>query len=248
MASVAQSSALATRQKVILDELAELKHKVLNICDVLKTNDTSKFAVSHPFCDFKIPEFETLIVKANPSQPCYSIFVLRKMWRNVDFIISPYFHSSTKPNKICEFENTHPSGKGNVVNLSLIWKNVTDVKFIVTGTRGSVILGESNFLRYLFQILSNDCCRKSLSVTNTVQIDRILDLSHEMIHQKSSKMRNVILALLNEKLGSYKWFCGESVPGISDAAVWSAIKQISMRKLPSNLISYYERCENIFLN
>lgn len=122
------------------------------------------------------------------------------------------------------------------------------MKFIVSGTRDSVILGESNFLRYLFQILSNDCYRKSLSVTNTVQIDRILDLSHEMIHQKSSKMRNVILALLNEKLASYKWFCDESVPGIPDAAVWSAIKQISMRKLPSNLISYYERCENIFLN
>ncbi|KAK0174381.1 hypothetical protein PV327_010158 [Microctonus hyperodae] len=248
MTSLDESSALATRQKVILDELAELKHEVLNICGDLKKNHASKFEVSDQLPVFKVPELQTLVVNANPSQPCYSILALRKIWRNTDFIISSYFHSSTKSNKICEFENTHPSGKRNVVNLSLIWKNVTDVRFTVAGIHGSVILGESNFLRYLFQILSNDCYKKSLSVINIVKLNRILDLSHEMIHQKSSKIKNEILALLNDKLGSYEWFCGESVPGIADAAVWSAIKQMSMRKLPSNLNSHYERCENIFLN
>ncbi|XP_015116669.1 probable aminoacyl tRNA synthase complex-interacting multifunctional protein 2 isoform X2 [Diachasma alloeum] len=237
---------LEIRQEKILTQLAELKEQVLNLCDVLKGNSVdSKKAES---CGLKRVKREPvnvdLVLNVNPESPSYSVLALRKVWSDVDFRIEPFQHSSVKGSIPQGFERSRGCEE-SVVNISFIWKKVNNTELVLSGLHGYCILGEVNFLRYLARLLDN---YDSLPPDETTKIDRILDLSHQLVCNENLKEKLAIIVLLEKKIGDDKWFSGHKTPGITDVAVWSALKQISPKSLPSSLSSWFHKCEKTFKN
>lgn len=62
------------------------------------------------------------MINVNPNKPCWSILALEKLWKNVNFRISTYVHSSVKSSVPEEFKRNTVDDKTNVINVTLIWK------------------------------------------------------------------------------------------------------------------------------
>ncbi|KAK2580564.1 hypothetical protein KPH14_007690 [Odynerus spinipes] len=242
---------LEARQEKILGQLAELKKQVSTLCDFLKHTNHEKAPVAHTkkqesyvVSDHKSePITIDLIINANPNKPPYSIIALQKVWNDTSIKLQSYVHSSVIGNVpeiyICD---THP--KPNVVNLSLIWKEVEDLE-LVSGLYNYSLFGEINFLRYLSRILHMHSFESYADPVEATMFDTILDYCHCLQIEKSAKKQQSILQLITSKLGNKEWF-GKNKPNIVDIAVWSIVKQTSIQNLPSNLKRCINTCENVF--
>ncbi|XP_011308939.1 probable aminoacyl tRNA synthase complex-interacting multifunctional protein 2 isoform X2 [Fopius arisanus] len=227
--------ALETRQEKILVQLAELKAQVLSLCDVLKSNENPK----SPRKSKREPVTADFVVNVNPESPAYSLLALKKLWSDVDFRIEPFQHSSVQGVIPEGFGRTRGCGE-SVISISLIWKKVNNAELVLSSLHESRILGEVNLLRYLSRLLDN---HDSLPPEEATKIDGILDLSHQLVSQDNLKIKLSIINILDKKITNGNWFSTRKTPGIGDVAVWSALKQISPKSLPSNLASWYQKCE-----
>ncbi|KAG8036221.1 hypothetical protein G9C98_004801 [Cotesia typhae] len=99
----------------------------------------------------------------------------------------------------------------------------------------------------MIRLIDNESYEKTQSVAETLKIDKILDLAYELTHQNLPKDKQTTLNILDKLLGANQWFSSKSLFNIADIAVWSAVKQSSLQKLPSNLTSWYKKCEGTFL-
>ncbi|XP_074105939.1 aminoacyl tRNA synthase complex-interacting multifunctional protein 2 [Cotesia typhae] len=242
---LAEVKALEVRQENILAQLAELKEQVLNLCNVLKNNTDTKAPQAKR--TNRTPVTGNLVINVNPKKPCYSLIAVKKLWDDVDLRISPHHHCSIFSETLAGFEMSKPSDKDSVIDLSVIWRDVQDTQLIVSGFNSQTVLGETNILRYLVRLIDNESYEKTQSVAETLKIDKILDLAYELTHQNLPKDKQTTLNILDKLLGANQWFSSKSLFNIADIAVWSAVKQSSLQKLPSNLTSWYKKCEGTFL-
>ncbi|XP_034937977.1 aminoacyl tRNA synthase complex-interacting multifunctional protein 2 isoform X2 [Chelonus insularis] len=242
----AEVTALEERQKKILVQLAELKNQVLTLCNVLNKNNNQKVQSVTPIIRYQIHSVPEIVLNVSRSKPCYSLLALGRLWTDIDFKISPFIHSTIKSEIPKGFENTRSNDKANSINIILIWKEVPNTELIISGVQKFPIIGESNFLRYLVRSINDGTYENPESIQETMKIDKILDLSNLLIHQ-SQENKQKTLDELNRSLKSNTWFSDHNEPGISDLAAWSAVKQSLVEKLPSNLVGWYKKCENLFL-
>lgn len=235
-------NALEMRQEKILAQLAELKKQVSTLSSLLKqTNQTATAANSN---ENQEPININLIINVNPKRPPYFISALQKVWKDTDFNVQTYVHSSISEGGPTVHQQITSSPKNNVINLSLIWKDVEDLE-LVSGLHRYFITGETNFLRYISRLLSSHNYENSSypEVVNT--IDLILDVCHCLHLQESLKKKQELLSILADKLDA-NW-SSEKKLDIADIAAWCTIKQMYPKKCPSIVKKWFEACEKHFM-
>ncbi|XP_029040621.1 probable aminoacyl tRNA synthase complex-interacting multifunctional protein 2 isoform X1 [Osmia bicornis bicornis] len=235
-------TALEIRQEKILIQLAELKQQVSALSNFLKqTNQVIVTSSSH-----KAQETITanLIINVNPSRPPYFISALQKIWTDVDIRVQTYTHSSINKTGPITHQLTTTSSRKNVINLSLIWKDVEDLE-LTLGLRGYHITGEVNFLRYLSRLLNSHNYENSVCLEKVNTIDSILDLCYCLHFKASLKEKQEILSLIADKLAA-NWIDNKT-PDIADIAAWCTIKQVFPKKHPSKLNRWFDTCEKLFV-
>lgn len=67
------------------------------------------------------PVFVELVLSVNPSKPPYSILALQKLWKDTNFRVKSYIHSTISGQVPIVFPQT-TKGTANVIELTLIWK------------------------------------------------------------------------------------------------------------------------------
>lgn len=107
-------------------------------------------------------------------------------------------------------------------------------------------MGEVNLLRYLSRLIESQNYEIEAGAVESVKIDSVLDLCHELSFADSPKAVNSAFSILGGKLGSGQWLVGRSEPSIADVAAWSAIKRLDSKKLPGNLSGWFTRCNDLF--
>ncbi|KAI4500306.1 hypothetical protein M0802_004723 [Mischocyttarus mexicanus] len=244
---------LEARQEKILTQLAELKKQVSSLCNFLKHTDHVKIPEEYnkkksnqdsDVCHKSEPIIVDLIVNANPNKPPYSILALTKVWNDTNIKLQSYVHSSIIGNvpelNICDTKSTKP----NLINLSLIWKEVEDLEFLL-GSYNYSLFGEVNFLRYLTRLLNTHNYENCIDPVESNVFDTILDYCYCLQIEKSLKKQQIIFQCINKILGNNQWF-GKNQPNVIDIALWSVIKQISVQNLPSSLKKWFNACEKLF--
>ncbi|XP_012254813.2 aminoacyl tRNA synthase complex-interacting multifunctional protein 2 isoform X1 [Athalia rosae] len=236
---------LEIRQEKILVQLAELKKQVSNLCAILNNSNQSKcFSTSAQIIQERVDI--DFVVNANPCRPPFSILALQKLWKDTDINISSHIHSSLStqtpqfPSEPKNFNSTN-----NRIDLTLIWKNVSDLEVVISGVHGNPLLGEVNLLRYLSRSIASHNY-EHISPVESTKIDAVLDLCHGLSFQESHKDVQSSFSVLGRKLGNGEWLLGSIEPSIADVAAWSAIKRLGSGKLPANLNSWFKRCDDTF--
>ncbi|XP_060813280.1 uncharacterized protein LOC132905708 isoform X1 [Bombus pascuorum] len=236
-------NALEARQEKILAQLAELKKQVSTLSGFLRqTKQTTVVDKSSTINKSQEPINVNLIINVNPKRQPYFISALQKLWKDTDIKVQTYVHSSINKEVSVNYESTTSSSKNNIVNLSLIWKNVNDLE-LISGLYSYCITGETNFLRYLSRLINshnyeNSDCTEKINTT-----DLILDLCHSLYFEESTKKKQEILSLIADKL---IWPDKKDFD-IADVAVWCTIKQFFPKKYPPKLNKWYEACEKHFV-
>lgn len=235
-------TALEVRQEKILTQLAELKRQVSALSDFLKqTNQVTVTDNSHTDQD---TVNANLIINVNPNRPPYFILALQKLWTDTNIKVQTYTHSSVNKGELITHQLDTSSSKKNVINLSLIWKDVEDLELIL-GLRSYHITGEINFLRYLSRLLNSHNYENSVCLEKVNTIDLILDLCYCLHFEASLKKKQEMLSLIADKLDA-NWFDNKT-PDIADVAAWCTIKQSFPKKYPSKLNRWFEACEKLFV-
>lgn len=107
------------------------------------------------------------------------------------------------------------------------------------------ILGEVNLLRYLVSILSTNFNYNN--DTDSVEIDSLLDLCHQLIGAKTKTAKSTLLQSLNKSLGKSQFLLGRNGPSLADVAAYSTIQQVSSNnEISANLGKWYQRCTTVF--
>lgn len=233
--------ALEARQEKILTQLAELKKQVSMLSDFLR--QTNQVLV-----DDRCPKSQkavnvNLIINVNPKRSLYCISALQKLWKDTEIKVQTYVHSSVSKEGSISYQSTISSSKSNIINLSLIWKDVEDLE-LVSGLYNYHITGETNFLRYLSRLISSHNYENSVSIEKVNTTDLILDLCHSLHFEESIKKKQEILSLIADRIDVN---LSDKEPDIADIAVWSTIKQVFPKKYPPKLNKWFETCEKLFL-
>ncbi|XP_076228186.1 aminoacyl tRNA synthase complex-interacting multifunctional protein 2 isoform X3 [Nomia melanderi] len=231
---------LEERQEKILAELAELKKQVSTLCNLLKhPNQTAVIDKSH---DSQDPISANLIIYVNPKTPPYSTLALKRVWMDTDIRIQTYIHSSVSEEVPLIYQSITNSPRKNIINLSVIWKNVEDLE-LVSGLRGYNITGEINFLRYISRLISSHDYENSMCTEKVNRLDLILDLCHLVHFQNTLKSKQELLLSIADELDLNA--SDKKEPDIADIAVWSTIKQI-FPKCPPKLEKWFKAYEKRF--
>ncbi|XP_012274980.1 aminoacyl tRNA synthase complex-interacting multifunctional protein 2 isoform X2 [Orussus abietinus] len=240
-------SMLEARQEKILKQLAQLKEQVSVLHNVLKHSSKEKESLT-PVSDVKVvPVHVDLIINANLSRPPFCLLGLQSIWKDTTFKLSSYVHSSFA-GIIPDFLLVEKEvSLGNTVNVSLIWKEVNDLEVLPSGLPIHLFLGEVNALRFLCRSFTAHNYEALLNPVESSRIDSILDSCSSLVHSESTTDMQVILAKLNDELKKNQWLSGKKEPNVADVAVWSVIKQTSLKKLPSNLTAWHKRCDKTFM-
>ncbi|KAG6795678.1 aminoacyl tRNA synthase complex-interacting multifunctional protein 2 isoform X1 [Apis mellifera caucasica] len=232
-------NALEARQEKILAQLAELKKQVSTLSGFLK--QTNQVAVINKSVTNQKAVNVNLIINVNPKRPPYFISALQNLWEDTDIKVQTYVHSSINKEGSFVYQSTTNSPKNNIINLSLIWKDVEDLQ-LVSGLHSYCITGETNFLRYISRLINSHNYENSDCIEKLNTTDLILDLCHSLYFEESSKKKQEILSLIADKLNINK-----RKLDIADIAAWSTIKQIFPNKYPPKLNKWFEACEKIFI-
>ncbi|XP_006608527.1 aminoacyl tRNA synthase complex-interacting multifunctional protein 2-like isoform X5 [Apis dorsata] len=233
-------NALEARQEKILAQLAELKKQVSTLSGFLKqTNQVINKSVTN-----QKTVNVNLIINVNPKRPPYFISALQNLWEDTDIKVQTYVHSSLNKEGSFIYQSITNSPKNNIINLSLIWKDVEELQ-LVSGLHSYYITGETNFLRYISRLINSHNYENSDCVEKLNTTDLILDLCHSLYFEESLKKKQEILSLIADKL-NINWLNKKKLD-IADIAAWSTIKQIFPNKYPPKLNEWFEACEKIFM-
>ncbi|XP_012530729.1 probable aminoacyl tRNA synthase complex-interacting multifunctional protein 2 isoform X2 [Monomorium pharaonis] len=229
--------ALEARQEKILSQLAELKKQVSTLCHFLK--QSNKAEATKDFVKVLKPGIIRLVLNVNPKKPPYCILALQKLWKDTNIRVISYIHSNTKTDEApLIFPEVFISAT-NVIELSLIWKEVSDMEMIVD-TLSYPIKGEVNFLRYLSRLLESHNYESTCLQPHT--LDFALDYVNLLHHEQCIEKGLLVLADKFEK-----WSCKGGF-NIVDIAVWSLIKQFPKTRLPPIFHEWYALCEKTFID
>ncbi|XP_011866668.1 PREDICTED: aminoacyl tRNA synthase complex-interacting multifunctional protein 2-like isoform X2 [Vollenhovia emeryi] len=230
-ASLPEYGALEARQEKILGQLAELKKQVSRLCHFLKQSNQMEVAKD---VAVQKPVSIKLVINVNPRKPPYSILALQKLWKDTSFRVISYLHSTTSGPIPIVFPQT-TGCTANVLELTLIWKDVPNLQVITTSCQ---IGGEVNFLRYVSRLIESHCYESTCLQPHT--LDFALDYTNLLHHEQRIEKG---LRELADKFE--EWSCKGGF-NIVDIAVWSLIKQYPGTKVPQTLRKWYDLCEEAF--
>ncbi|XP_071644529.1 probable aminoacyl tRNA synthase complex-interacting multifunctional protein 2 isoform X1 [Temnothorax longispinosus] len=233
-ASRSEHGTLEARQEKVLDQLAELKKQIYRLQCVVKESyqKPKKDLVS-----VQKPIFVDLVLNVNPSKPPYSLLALQKLWKDTNFKVKAYTHSTTKGQIPIVFPET-TNNIANIVDVTLIWKEVSNMEVVTKISHSCPIKGEVNFLRYVSRMIESHNYESTCSQPHT--LDFALDFVNSLYNERRIEKGLLVLARDFEK-----WSCKGGF-NIVDIAVWSLIKQFPGTSLPPTLREWYTLCETTF--
>ncbi|XP_066595116.1 probable aminoacyl tRNA synthase complex-interacting multifunctional protein 2 isoform X2 [Prorops nasuta] len=240
-----QFAALEARQERILSQLAELKKQVSTLCDFLKQTNHVDIAKETEVNCLRQNSQELLnisiVINANPTRPPYSLLILQKIWPNLVIQIQTHTHSSINTKVPKQFEKTDLLNERNNIHITLIWKKVNELE-VITRWHSYPLQGEVNLLRYFSRLIADNNYETNNGTAHVYEIDTILDLCYALHYREASDV-TTIFSLLEKKLEQKQF--GNNKYTIADIAVWSSIKQISSKKLPSKLSKWFDTFEKM---
>jgi len=253
--------ALQQRQVTILEQLKELKSKLVSMHKQLGICAKPAQAVAHKPAAVKLElkpiqtkYLQEVVVNVNPKNIPYSLATLQTLWSNrLNIVVQCYVHSTIAEISASakDFATNIQLAKSNptlpTLNVSLIWKDVAVTELQCAPTTFIPIFGEVNILRYLSRVGPNEYAYES-SIVQAAEIDSILDVCHQFITVSTQKERSAILKKLNVRLGRSEYFNGASL-GVVDVALHSAVQQlnISAKDLTPPLVNWQRRINDALL-
>jgi len=260
----AEMEALQKRQVVIIEQLKDLKarllsmHKQLGVgskpAQVNQHEKSTKNGIQSELKPINTKLLQDVVINAHPKNIPYSLVALQRVWRNrLHLIVNCYTHStiSSLPEANAHFaqqlsKHTTSNNSLPTLTVSLIWKDVPTTELLCAPATFIPIYGEVNVLRHFSRIGPNEYAYETTS-HDDVQINSILDLCHLLVSVTTARDRQSILWQLNGVLGNGKFF-GGSVFNISDLAISSAIKQLSIsaKDISPNLTKWLKSVSTLF--
>lgn len=241
-------SALEARQEKVLDQLAQLKKHVQQLCYFLRQSDrVDNIKIDAPLQKSEKQVKIDLIVHANPWRPPFSILALQKLWKNAVFKLTSHVHCTADEAMPALFPSNSHLVANNVINILLIWKKVDMLEFFIDSDYP--LIGEVNFLRYLSRMIEEYNYEKNLRMDD----DRVLDLCHCLSMTKRPKdlIMNQLEGIMSTYNSEYEVLPGDC-PRLPDIALWSTIRQVfrsdSLHKLPKSIAKMYQVCEQMFID
>lgn len=263
--------ALQTRQSAIIDQLKHLKaklalmHKQLGVSSKApiasasgKNVASSKHSTSPTAGELKPinPKYlQEVVVNVHPKNIPFSLLALQTIWqRRLNLIVKCYTHSSVAalPDQNQYFAKQltklTPNPGLPLITLSLVWKEIASTELICAPTSFIPIVGEVNVLRYLSRVGPKEFGYVDADLIQSLEIDSTLDLCHQLFTAgNNAKERLTVLRALSNKLDKHPFFGGDEF-AISDIAVSSAFKQltVSSKDIAPNLNNWVKRASNLF--
>jgi len=148
---------LQQRQESIIQQLQHLVQQIDDLRSQLQQPPTTTTAVQRdsipPALTCKDGSVLDIVISCNPAQPCLSLLPLAKLLQgSARLATAQHKHSSviqsSIPDVFTHFAN-HVSRDSSNICLTLVWKQVDDVEFIVDPIRERALLGETTLARYI---------------------------------------------------------------------------------------------------
>lgn len=109
------------------------------------------------------------------------------------------------------------------------------------------MLGESSLLRLLSRKIANHNYETELSTEKQSEVDTILDECYQTRLANCDKTFNATLTRFDNALkNGTTWLASKNEPTIADIAAWSVIKSRSVKKLPTNVAKWFDKCQQQF--
>lgn len=194
------------------------------------------------------------MIHVNPANVPFSLLGLQTLWTDrLNLAVAFFTHSSVKElpaqNKAFEkrLTSTKLDEKIPTLNLSLIWKETPATELVCAPGTFVPITGEANILRYLIRIGPPEFGYIGAgSIQAQMEIDVLLDLTHELIVATAKDHRLAVLKRISQRLNTQTAFGGSST-NVSDIAVFSTIKQLNLtgKELPANVNTWLQRNKSL---
>jgi len=217
---------LQQRQESIIHQLQHLVSQIDDLRAQLKQPAASKPTnqTIPPLLTLKDGCVLDIVISCNPSHPCLSLLPLAQLLQSTAKLsTAQHTHSSVIHNNIpamfTQFTN-HVNRADSNICLTLVWKQVDDVEFIVDPIHERALLGETTLARYITNYLP-DVGLTNDPITDT-HMDHLIDTLYNTITTGNSKDKAGAVRHLNTVLGSAAWILGARL-SLVDILVWSAL-------------------------
>lgn len=206
------------------------------------------------YSELQLKYLQDVVVNVHPRSMPYCLIAFQHIWRDrLNLIVHCHTHSSivSLPEINLYFAKQLQKIELNpllpTLNVRLIWKEITSTELICVPASFVPILGEVNLVRYLSRVGPKEFAYGDADLVTSLDIDAVLDLTHQLLVAGSAKQRLAVLRQLSTKLGNQQFFSGNEFAAC-DIAVSSAFKQlpVSSKDIAPNLNDWVKRVTNIF--
>jgi len=215
---------LQKRQETIIQQLQQLVHQIDNLRGQLQHSPNTEQQIP-PQLTLKEGSVLDVVVSCNPERPCFSLLPLKQLLESrARLSTRQHMHSTVinkqTPTTFNKFTNNNNRENSNIC-LTLLWKQVDDVEFIVDPVNDRNLVGEVTLARYISNYLPD------IGVTNDpitdTQMDNLIDTltTNLMSSNSAGAVRH-----LNSQLTSSRWILGDRF-SLVDICVWSALMNIT---------------------
>ncbi|KAK4321467.1 hypothetical protein Pmani_007727 [Petrolisthes manimaculis] len=254
-------AALEARQEAVLARLRSLKAQL----DQVKGNKVATTspsvsatpavgAAAHASPLKKSTTVHDLVISANPSQPPYSLVLLRKLLRDAGLPVYSTTHVHSNVREVNErlssifMEQPLDERRNHTLAFTLHWKDVSSPTLMVNPLRQTQIYSEVNIVRYisrLFPLASPYNYEATGTFTTITETDQLLDQLEQKLAVGDNKQRHSILRLLNGRLGKNSFLMGNTC-GVVDIVAWSLMKQCDLHVgAPNNVARWYKTLSSL---
>ncbi|XP_031554490.1 aminoacyl tRNA synthase complex-interacting multifunctional protein 2-like [Actinia tenebrosa] len=211
---------LENKQENILRELEVLRTEINGLASKLEVKLPTK----------RSPVSVDYVISASPQDPPLSLFLLQRIMnqRNMVHCASTFLHSSVSVcdvTKVPTFQKPrNDRGRQSPCLLTVVWKNVPDLPYLVISSSHTPLFGEFTIARHLSRACLPDLYSK-FGIDEIAHIDHWIHFASNSILNSKSKERADALHTLNSYLKSKTWLVGNQM-SLADIAVASACLQV----------------------
>jgi len=233
---------LQHRQESIIQQLQHLVHQIDDLRSQLKQPTTRaaaqvKPATIPPRLTFKEGTVLDIVISCNPDRPCLSLLPLAQLLQSTARVsTAQHRHSSVIHNNIPQmfthFTN-HVNRADSNICLTLVWKQVGDVEFMVDPIHDRALLGETTLARYITNYLA-DIGLTNDPITDT-HMDHMIDSLTTTLISGNGNEKAKVARHLNSVLSPGQWILGDRF-SLVDIVVWSALSNANLNISPHNNI------------
>lgn len=260
---------LVTKQRKLLHQLDDFKqhlHEIKNqlsikeqqvenitLPPISKANQSKAKTTTSYVTPLDLNQLKEIVVHTSPELVPFSLIGLQKLWRGrVNLVINSFTHSSVRGMTIESLRfvdhiniNKPDRGLPNL-KISVIFKEIDNLQFIISPTAYFPLVGEINLIRYLSRVGPTEFNYEISDGGDVNQTDLIFDTSSGLLSARTAKEKMNGARLFNTKLGKQQFF-GVSSPNIVDLAVCTAIRHTKVtNELIPALKTWFQRVEKFF--